>query len=135
MVKNTKIIIIGAGVSGIAAATKLYENGFTNLIILEAENRIGGRINSVEFGGSIVDLGGTWVHGEVGNVVYEMVKDLDLLIPSTPMFGDMTFYLPDGTIIDKQLSDKLCNIANEIFSNEEEACRYSGSFGEYFIKK
>lgn len=56
-----RIIIIGAGASGIAAATKLFENGFTDIIILEAENRIGGRVCSVEFGGTLVDIGGQWV--------------------------------------------------------------------------
>lgn len=43
-------MIVGAGASGIAAASKLIENGFENLIILEAENRIGGRVNTVKFG-------------------------------------------------------------------------------------
>ena len=57
---NNKIIIIGAGASGIACATKLYENGFKNIQILEAENRIGGRINTVPFGANVVDMGGQW---------------------------------------------------------------------------
>lgn len=43
-------MIVGAGASGIAAAAKLIENGLENLIILEAENRIGGRVNTVKFG-------------------------------------------------------------------------------------
>lgn len=51
--KNTKIIIIGAGAAGIAAATKLLNNGFKKITILEAENRIGGRIYSVNFGEKI----------------------------------------------------------------------------------
>lgn len=55
------IIIIGAGAAGIAAATKLISNGFTNVTILEAENRIGGRVHSVPFGGTTVDLGAQWV--------------------------------------------------------------------------
>lgn len=49
-IKNPRIVIVGAGVSGIAAASKLFENGFTNLILLEAENRIGGRIYTAKFG-------------------------------------------------------------------------------------
>lgn len=47
---NQRIIIIGAGPSGIAAASKLYENGFTNVTILEAENRIGGRVYTTKLG-------------------------------------------------------------------------------------
>lgn len=48
--KNAKIIIIGSGPSGIAAATKLMENGFNNVTILEAEDRIGGRVYTTKFG-------------------------------------------------------------------------------------
>jgi len=49
MVNNIKILIIGAGAAGIAAASHLFKNGSQNLLILEAENRIGGRINTVAF--------------------------------------------------------------------------------------
>lgn len=45
-----KVVIIGAGASGIAAASKLYESGFRNVTILEAENRIGGRVYTKNFG-------------------------------------------------------------------------------------
>lgn len=47
---NKKIVIIGAGPSGIAAASKLFENGFANVTILEAENRIGGRVCTTKLG-------------------------------------------------------------------------------------
>jgi len=43
------IIIIGAGVSGLAAASRLVKRGVnpTHLTILEAQNRIGGRIHTL----------------------------------------------------------------------------------------
>lgn len=50
------VIIIGSGVAGIAAATKLLKNNFERFIILEAENRIGGRIQTIPFGGNYYDL-------------------------------------------------------------------------------
>ena len=49
-VKEAQIIIIGAGPSGIAAASRLLENGIDNIVILEAENRIGGRVNTIKLG-------------------------------------------------------------------------------------
>lgn len=55
-----QILIIGAGASGIAAATKLLENGFQNITILEAESRIGGRINTVPYGTGFIDMGAQW---------------------------------------------------------------------------
>lgn len=47
---SPRIVIVGAGAAGIATASKLLENGFEDVLILEAENRIGGRINTTEFG-------------------------------------------------------------------------------------
>lgn len=58
--KNARIVIVGAGISGISAASKLIENGFSNLLVLEAENRIGGRVATVPFANNVVDLGAQW---------------------------------------------------------------------------
>lgn len=49
-ISEVSVIIVGAGASGIAAATSLMEHGVDNIVILEAENRTGGRINTVPFG-------------------------------------------------------------------------------------
>lgn len=58
MAKN--IIIIGAGAAGIAAANKLIKNGLKNVVILEASDRIGGRIYTTNFNNNTVDLGAQW---------------------------------------------------------------------------
>lgn len=129
-----KIIIIGAGASGIAAATKLYENGFANITILEAENRIGGRIHSLEYGSNVLDLGAQWVHGEDDNVIYEMVKDLNLLSPCFNNYNDMTFYLQDGSVMNKPITDKLFKIAEKLLFSDEQK-NEPGTIGNYFIKK
>lgn len=50
-----RIIIIGAGASGIAAASKLFEYGFDNITILEAEHRIGGRVYTTRFGENLTN--------------------------------------------------------------------------------
>lgn len=55
--KDKRIIIVGSGSSGIAAATKLIENGYKNIQILEADERLGGRIHTVQFGDNVVDMG------------------------------------------------------------------------------
>jgi ribulose 1,5-bisphosphate synthetase/thiazole synthase len=48
----SEIIIIGAGASGLAAASRLCEHGIhpAQITILEAENRIGGRIYTHQHG-------------------------------------------------------------------------------------
>ena len=50
------VIIIGAGVSGLAAAAKLQERGLS-YIILEGADRIGGRLCSKEWNGAIIEAG------------------------------------------------------------------------------
>ena len=58
-----------------AAASKLAQSGFRNVIILEASNRTGGRVrSSLEFGKNhgYVELGAQWIHGEVGNVAFKV---------------------------------------------------------------
>ena len=42
-------IVIGGGMSGISACIKLIESGVLNILLLEASDRLGGRINTVPF--------------------------------------------------------------------------------------
>ncbi|XP_045479649.1 spermine oxidase-like isoform X1 [Harmonia axyridis] len=74
-IEHQKVIIVGAGISGFSAACKLLENDVTSLRVLEAGDRIGGRIQSVQFGDTFVDLGAEYVHGEEGNLVFQIAKD------------------------------------------------------------
>ena len=57
-----KTIVIGAGVSGLSAAKYLKDKGCV-VQVLEARDRVGGRINSVTLGSNTVDMGASWIHG------------------------------------------------------------------------
>ena len=48
--ENVTIAIVGAGLAGLAAASRLYAYGFRNIKVLEASNRIGGRMWTVHGG-------------------------------------------------------------------------------------
>jgi monoamine oxidase len=43
-------VIVGAGMSGISAAIHLLDNNYTDFLIFEASDRIGGRINNIKTG-------------------------------------------------------------------------------------
>lgn len=43
---NPKIVIVGCGISGVAAADRLLKAGFQNVHIVEATKRSGGRIKT-----------------------------------------------------------------------------------------
>lgn len=51
--------MIGAGASGMAAATRLLEYGFS-VTVLEAESRYGGRVHTIRFGSGVLDMGAQW---------------------------------------------------------------------------
>ncbi|XP_022636943.1 polyamine oxidase 1 isoform X2 [Vigna radiata var. radiata] len=72
---RSSVIIVGAGISGIAAAKVLAENGVKDVVILEASDRVGGRIRKESFGGVSVELGAGWIAGVGGplsNPVWEL---------------------------------------------------------------
>lgn len=43
-----KVLIIGGGMSGIAAASRLCEKGIRDIVTLEAEDRLGGRVYTID---------------------------------------------------------------------------------------
>ncbi|KAL6435180.1 hypothetical protein ACFW04_005336 [Cataglyphis niger] len=138
MSKKTKTIIVGAGAAGIAAASKLLQKGINDFVILEASNRIGGRVHTVDFGENVVDLGAQWVHGESGNVIYELASKHNLL-GSFINFFDPTkhnFVTSSGEMIPKDESNEAVIIFFNITNNvQEELKEETGSFGNYFIKE
>jgi monoamine oxidase len=63
------VIVIGAGLSGLAAASSLTTNNF-KVCVLEARNRVGGRTETLPH--DLVDLGAQWIgpaHSEILRLV------------------------------------------------------------------
>ena len=42
--KHSKVLIIGAGLAGLGAAQRLNDAGIKDFVVLEAQNKIGGRV-------------------------------------------------------------------------------------------
>ncbi|XP_063826773.1 spermine oxidase [Ostrinia nubilalis] len=66
------VIIIGGGMAGLAAANYFVKNGMEDFIILEARKRLGGRIISIPLKNHNVELGANWIHGVLGNPIFEL---------------------------------------------------------------
>lgn len=67
------VIVIGAGISGLAAAQKLKEKGF-NVIVLESQNKVGGRLRTNRSLGIAFDEGASWIHGINGNPITTLAQ-------------------------------------------------------------
>ncbi|KAF1836300.1 amine oxidase [Decorospora gaudefroyi] len=72
--KIPHICIVGAGVAGLRCADVLLQHG-VKVTILEARNRVGGRLCQSNALGHLVDLGPNWIHGTDDNPVLELAKE------------------------------------------------------------
>ncbi len=92
MLPKTDVAIIGAGASGLRLATQLHRAGI-DCVVLEARDRIGGRLLTVEPG---VDLGATWFWAHEADVL-ETISECGLT--SFPQYstGSMVFQIPGST--------------------------------------
>ncbi|KAI7805915.1 peroxisomal N(1)-acetyl-spermine/spermidine oxidase [Triplophysa rosa] len=78
--RDSRIFIIGCGISAIGAAQKLLKHGFCNVHIIEATGKSGGRIRTGRLGDNIVEIGANWIHGpSKENPVFRLACDYQLL--------------------------------------------------------
>lgn len=94
------ILIIGAGIAGIACAKKLQENG-EKVIILEARSRIGGRINSKKNDSEVFDLGASWIHGIEDNPIWDISQKNNI---ETTIFnyGESRYFHENGELFSER---------------------------------
>ncbi|KAG0690393.1 hypothetical protein C6P40_002996 [Pichia californica] len=72
--EHYKALIIGGGISGLAAAQLLAEYDI-NYVVLEARDRIGGRIQTSREGLTAYDLGASWAHDTLTNPLFDQILD------------------------------------------------------------
>lgn len=90
---NQSIVIIGAGVSGLYAASLLTEKGY-DVTVFEARNRIGGRVLSQDG----FDLGPTWYWPETETTITQLIERLGLPTFSQYTIGNLTLERQFGVI-------------------------------------
>ncbi|WP_372788831.1 FAD-dependent oxidoreductase [Paraconexibacter sp.] len=89
------VVVVGAGVAGLAAARELARAGRA-VVVLEARDRIGGRIVTDRTLGAAVDLGAAWLHGPGGgNPVTPLLRRAGAR--THPTDYDTALILADGT--------------------------------------
>jgi monoamine oxidase len=74
---ESDVAVIGAGLAGLAAARSLQSSG-SDVVVLEARERVGGRVLNHELpGGEVVEMGGEWI-GPAQLRVNKLVAELGL---------------------------------------------------------
>eukprot|EP01024_Parvocaulis_polyphysoides_P030732 TRINITY_DN27984_c0_g1_i3.p1 TRINITY_DN27984_c0_g1~~TRINITY_DN27984_c0_g1_i3.p1 ORF type:complete len:510 (-),score=68.13 TRINITY_DN27984_c0_g1_i3:459-1988(-) len=102
---DVDVLILGAGISGIAAAQKLQESGISNFLIIEGTDRIGGRMRHTQLGNVTINLGDNWISGvdSTGespkeNPIWTLKQKCGLQVALTE--EDFIFYNKQGNTMD-----------------------------------
>ncbi|CAK9325156.1 unnamed protein product [Citrullus colocynthis] len=121
------VIIIGAGLAGLAAARQLLSFGF-KVIVLEGRNRPGGRVYTQKMGQegkfAAVDLGGSVITGIHANPLGVLARQLS--IPLHKVRDNCPLYKPDGTLIGKDIDAKIEFIFNKLLDKVTELRKIMG---------
>ncbi|QII06168.1 FAD-dependent oxidoreductase [Rhodococcoides fascians A25f] len=84
-------IVVGAGISGATVARILHRAG-RRVVVLEARDRVGGRVWTVRGDGNPFDVGASWIHGIDNNPLADAVRAFGM---QTVEFT-VGSYQPDG---------------------------------------
>ncbi|KAK1417400.1 hypothetical protein QVD17_26527 [Tagetes erecta] len=124
VMKKARIVIIGAGMAGVTAANKLYKcgvkKGAFEVCVVEGGNRIGGRINSSEFGGDRIEMGATWIHGIEGSPIHKIAQEINSLESEQPwecmdgFLDDPITIAENGYVLNSSLVDPISNLFNNL---------------------
>ncbi|KAH3835078.1 uncharacterized protein LOC127878105 [Dreissena polymorpha] len=109
--KDDRILILGAGMSGISAAKTLHENGYRNFRILEAADRVGGRIKEATLGEHTVELGAMWIYGKGSNPIYDMAVRYNISLAES-FVDDWTVRDENGTDVTSEADVALNHFGN-----------------------
>src|SRR5580692_675007 len=61
-----RVVVVGAGIAGLTVANALANAGVA-CVVVEARDRVGGRLHTIDLAGCRVDMGGSWIHHPIGN--------------------------------------------------------------------
>ncbi|MBL8079041.1 MAG: FAD-dependent oxidoreductase [Anaerolineales bacterium] len=111
------VLVLGAGIAGLAAARTLADKGL-RVIILEARDRIGGRMWTDHSLGLPLDLGASWIHGVKGNPIAELAKQFG--VKTTPTdYENFSTFAADGRELSAGEESEIEDLFDSIYAEVE----------------
>ncbi|XP_010060514.2 lysine-specific histone demethylase 1 homolog 2 [Eucalyptus grandis] len=124
------VIIVGAGLAGLAAARQLLSFGF-KVLVLEGRNRPGGRVYTQKMSQNgdfaAVDLGGSVITGIHANPLGVLARQLS--IPLHKVREKCPLYRPDGTPVNEKTDSEVEFIFNRLLDKVMELRQIKHGFG------
>jgi polyamine oxidase len=117
--QTAHVVVVGAGLAGIAAAQLLRARG-TRVTVLEAGGVLGGRAATDRSSGGPVHTGAAWLHGDVGNPIAEAARRVGVTT-SPSRWGAMTTFVRGEGLLDDATLMRLDPIRARIEQAVEDA--------------
>lgn len=107
-------LIVGAGIAGLTAARILADAG-RHVVVLEARDRVGGRVWTSRSDGEVLDYGASWIHGVDGNPLADAVeaygmRTVEFTVGSYQPDGrPIAYYSPTGTRLSDEAAERFAS--------------------------
>ncbi|KAG0275287.1 hypothetical protein BGZ95_008959 [Linnemannia exigua] len=123
------VVIIGAGISGLSAAHELSKHPSSiQVTVLEARNRIGGRLDTHrnlvqgEHADIPIDFGASWIHGvDPSNPIVSLAETAQARLEATN--SDVIYHHPGQPALKQDESNHYWAVLWEIFGKAQEFSR------------
>ena len=116
---KTRLVIVGAGIAGLAAAKTLEDANFKDYLLLEAQNDVGGRIRSVPWNRNCVESGAQFLHGDQSQLAQLCYKN-DLLSDVQCRDGQGIFVRNNGLVADESLVEEIDDVVRSTLEDYED---------------
>ncbi len=95
MVADADVIVVGAGLAGLAAAVRLQDAG-KQVLVIEARGELGGRTRASSALGPPLDIGASWLHGIKDHPLYDLAAEQGLETVKTN-YDSVVLFRADGS--------------------------------------
>nr|XP_027234645.1 peroxisomal N(1)-acetyl-spermine/spermidine oxidase-like [Penaeus vannamei] len=131
------VVIVGGGVAGLTAAKTLLEEGVEDFVILEAQDRLGGRVHTVRRGPVLVEAGAEWIHGGLKNPLYRLASSLHAVGKEAPEDAyERRVVTQDGEPCDPTPCESVVTtLMDECDNNGILAPYYNTGYGQYYVDR